>query len=345
MHFDTARPGASDSLRRSTVAALLVLALGGCGTGIFPESSEGLGFPGTTPWVKVDQRPDVSDALGIQVVSLAASLGDELRDPCAIALADGSRALYYASSASRSIWRTRAAAGSFEWARGARVLSATESWERGEVRGLSVLEREEGLVAWYGAGAGAGIGRAVSSDGIRWTKEPGVPVLTPSESWEADAVRAPAVARASDGRLWMVYEVGEGAGIGAAWSDDGIEWRRTGLALGRGETGSWDAARVAAPSLRVEISAAGRDVFRVWYEGMAGNDHSIGEAGSYDGTAWTRSPYNPVLAESPPLGLTVGADEREPWVIGEAGSRELWFVARQLDPLAQGIGVARDESS
>lgn len=323
----------------------MVVALQGCGTGNLTESSEGIPYPGTSPWVKVDQRPDVSNALGVQVVSFAAPLGDELHDPCAIELDDGSRALYYTSAANHSIGRTHAAAGGLDWERGVRVLGASEEWERGSVGGFSVIERGGRFEAWYGAGDGAGIGRAVSSDGLRWTKEPTEPVLTAAEPWEEGAVRSPAVALAADGRLWMVYEVGAGRGLGAASSADGITWRRTGLALGRGDAGAWDEARVAAPSLRIELTAAGRPVYRVWYEGMAGNDYSIGEAASYDGTLWSRSPYNPVLAENPPLGLTIGADEREPWVLGEVGSRELWFVGRQLDPVAQGIGLALDESS
>lgn len=336
---------ATHTRARRLAAVVVLLVSGGCGTGNFSESSDGIGFPGTSPWVKIDQRPDVSNALGIQAVSFAAPLGDELRDPCVIELADGGRALYYASADSGSIGRTQSAADGLDWQRPVRVLSPTETWERGAVRGMSILEHDGRFEAWYEAGDGAGIGRAVSSDGIRWSKEPAQAVLTPEEPWEVGAIRAPSVAAAGDGRLWMAYEVGDGAGVGVAWSDDGEDWNRVGLAFGRGEAAAWDEARVAAPALQIETSAAGRTVFRAWYEGMAGNDYSIGEAASYDGATWTRSPYNPVLAESPPLGLTIGADERQPWVVGEAGSRELWFIGKQLDPLAQGVGVALDRSS
>jgi hypothetical protein len=330
---------------------VLICGLLGCGTNSFSESSDGQDFPGTAPWVKVDQRPDRPNALGIQSVSFAAPLGDELHDPCVIEVADGSLVLYYASSASGAIGRTHAPAGTSDWERGSIVLRATEPWEAGTVRGFSVLERDGRFEGWYAGGDGAGIGRAVSDDGIRWTKEPTSPVLRATEPWEAGAVRAPGVSQAPDGRLWMVYEAGDGQALGAAWSDDGIRWERgglassgTGAALERGQPGAWDEARVAAPSLRIEVSSTGRTVFRMWYEGMAGNDFSVGEAASYDGVEWVRSPYNPVLAESPPLALTIGADEREPWVLGAIGSRQLWFVGSQLEPPAQGIGLARDGS-
>ncbi len=341
------------STRHRRAISIAALALAGCGTNSFPEANEGFDFAGTLRWTKVDQRPDVSNALGIQAVSLAARVGDELHDPCAIELDDGSIALYYATASSGTIGRTEAAAGSFDWQRVATVLEASESWEEGRVGGPSVLRRNGAFELWYAGGDGAGIGRAVSSDGVHWSRQPSTPVLDPAESWELGGVRAPAVAQAPDGRLWMAYEAGDGSAVGVASSSDGIEWSRvdgspsngpTGAALERGRSGSWNEARVAAPALRIETTSLGRTVFHLWFEGMAGNDYSIGEAGSYDGALWTESPYDPVLAEVPPLGLTIGADEREPWVIGDTGARRLFFSTHQLDPPAQGIGVALDHS-
>ncbi len=333
------------------VTAMAVL-LAGCGANKFSESSDGIPFAGTDAWQKIDQLPDRSNALGVQAVSLAAPFGDQLHDPCALTLADGSTALYFTSDAANAVGRTQAAADAVTWERTSVVMRASEGWEQGSVRGLSVLERAGRFEAWYAGGDGAGIGRAVSADGIRWTKEPRTPVLVATETWERGSVRAPAVAVAPDGGLWMAYEVGDGAALAIATSDDGISWTRTGTAasggvgtiLEPGEPGAWDAARVAAPALAIERTAAGRTVFRLWFGGMADNDFSIGEAASYDGRSWTASPYNPVLAESPPLGLTIGADEREPSVVGVAGARRLYFATTQLDPPAQGLATALDHS-
>lgn len=327
----------------------ILVALAGCGANKFGEASEGIDFTGTDAWQKLDQLPDRSNALGIQAVSLAAPLGDQLHDPCALELADGGTALYFASDATGAIGRAYAAPGGLAWERASSVLRATEGWEQGRVRGLSAIERAGRFEAWYTGGDGAGIGRAVSADGVRWSKEPRTPVLVAAEAWERGSVRAPAVAEAPDGRLWMAYEVGDGAALGIAVSADGIAWTRVGpdgggAILERGEAGTWNEARIAAPALAIEQTATGRTVFRLWFEGMAENDFSIGEAASYDGGVWTSSPYNPVLAESPPLTLTIGADEREPWLLGKLGARQLWFATTQLDPPAQGLGVALDHS-
>ncbi len=340
------------SLRVGAAATAMAALLAGCGANKFSESSDGIPFFGTDAWQKIDQLPERSNALGVQAVNLAAPFGDQLHDPCAITLADGSTALYFTRDAANAIGRTHAAGDGFAWEPTGVVMRASEAWELGSVRGLSAIERADHFEAWYAGGDGAGIGRAVSVDGIRWTIEPRTPVLVATETWERGSVRAPAVAVAPDGRLWMAYEVGNGAALAIASSDDGLSWTRigansngdVGAILEPGDPGAWDAARVAAPALAIERTAAGRTVFRLWFEGMADNDHSIGEAASYDGRTWTPSPYNPVLAESPPLGLTIGADEREPWVLGAAGARRLYFVTTQLDPPAQGLATAVDHS-
>lgn len=105
------------------------------------------------------------------------------------------------------------------------------AWDGDAVGQAKVMPYAQGYVMYY-TGSGAGptrIGRAVSTDGIRWTKDPD-PVFEPPVG-EADRdsfqVDDPTVVRAPDGSWLMTYRLSTHTGrvaLGLARSADGVEW-------------------------------------------------------------------------------------------------------------------------
>jgi hypothetical protein len=75
-------------------------------------------------------------------------------------------------------------------------------------------------------------------------------------------------------------------------SADGIQsFKDLGPVLGpSNEDGGFDSYAVSAPSVQVEISGAGRTLYRLWYTGTdaPGGTVSIGLAGSFDGIHFER---------------------------------------------------------
>jgi hypothetical protein len=105
------------------------------------------------------------------------------------------------------------------------------AWDAEAIGHAKVMPDAGGYVMYY-TGWGEGptrIGRAVSADGIAWTRDEG-PVLEPpiGESATEDfQVSDPTVARTGDGRWLMVHRISRRSGhvaIGVAESDDGIRW-------------------------------------------------------------------------------------------------------------------------
>ena len=100
------------------------------------------------------------------------------------------------------------------------------SWDEGSVMQPSVLVVDGHYVMYYaGFGKqGNGIGRATSSDGVVWTRDP-EPLLTPSESWEREHLTRPDVVRTGDGFV-MLYGNRSGSNRGVATSRDGVAWTK-----------------------------------------------------------------------------------------------------------------------
>lgn len=107
-----------------------------------------------------------------------------------------------------------------------------DAWDSRAVGDAKVMPDAQGYVMYYAGWNDrlSGIGRAVSVDGIRWTKDP-EPVLEPPLG-EADAdefsVRDPTVIRTADAGWLMVYRLARGpshVALGLATSANGVEWR------------------------------------------------------------------------------------------------------------------------
>lgn len=165
---------------------------------------------------------------------------------------DGTWVLYYNASAGpgpgRAIGRATAASPTGPWSRRMEpVLRSGEfgAWDGGFITSQSVIRTEEGYVMYYIGGPGqagqpARIGRAMSPDGLIWTKyddpdtvEPPFaesdPVLQtgPSDSWDSQSIWGCSVLRTGDG--WEMFYAASRANVvqvGYATSTDGIEWTR-----------------------------------------------------------------------------------------------------------------------
>ena len=94
----------------------------------------------------------------------------------------------------------------------------------------SVVATDDGFAMYYTAFVtprrNGVIARATSPDGFTWTKDDGA-VLTAEAAWEGIGLDRPRVARTADGYV-MLYAGALLTTRGAAFSEDGIEWRRDG---------------------------------------------------------------------------------------------------------------------
>ncbi|MFN7955138.1 MAG: hypothetical protein U0610_25655 [bacterium] len=340
-------------MKPRALVALLVAMLGcGCGTladaGNESRGDDQLPSAGVAPWDKVDLDGDSTNLVQPWVIE-GASAADVLSEPTLVRQGSGV-VLYYSRAGdarSQGIWRTEASTPEdlYHAGPGGRVLAATLDWERGRVDGASVVVPEaaagsDRIRLWYQGGDGAGIGFAVSDDGVQWSKH-GPPVLVPDQPWEQGRVASPCVTRVGD-EWWLWYEGGDAAGIGFARSADGVSWRKadaahpTGasaaeavgpvlapeLAWEGGSTEGLAPGRVGAPGLWIH-DELGQRRFGLYYSGfvpVAANpltsraasdatpgtrNRSIGFAASTDGLTFVRADpsINPVVAERTPLEL------------------------------------------
>lgn len=141
----------------------------------------------------------------------------------------------------------------------------------------SVVASEDGYALYYTASPtgnrDGAIARAVSKDGLAWTKSE-APVLRAAADWERGGLDRPRVARTADGYV-MLYSGVDLTDRGVAVSPDGVTWERVGDApaitvldfpvSGR----AWDAALVHRDgrlTYYLEIGTAranvGTDIYR-----------------------------------------------------------------------------------
>jgi uncharacterized repeat protein (TIGR01451 family) len=181
-------------------------------------------------------------------------------------------------------------------------VGANGTWDDGDVWGPAVLKEGSLFKMWYSGHDGSNpsrIGLATSTNGVNWTKEAANPVLSPSETWEAEGVRAGGVI--SDGGLYKMWYTGFDSGgvgrIGYATSPDGVTWTKYGSnpVLNVGASGSWEDEDASWPTVIKEGS-----IYHLWYTGADGVTSRIGHATSSNGTNWTKDPANPVLDIGPP---------------------------------------------
>jgi len=213
------------------------------------------------------------------------------------------------------------------WADVEPVQVRSDGWESGRFGAPSVLDNSGVLEMWYVGDDGAGIGRAVSSDGevtwdaVRTDLEPqqaweggplgrlGEPSVLLDE-WEGEAAY----------RMWYTGWDLLGRGrIGHAVSSDGVSWTRIDgeVRAGSGPFSridpvvaadqEWEMGSVWSPCV-IRDDTSQRRLYKMYYTGgrLVGAEHffnihdaSIGVAASTDGLRWEsiRSGINPVVGE------------------------------------------------
>jgi hypothetical protein len=249
------------------------------------------------------------------------------RQPAALALPDGSVALYVVAvdAGQDVIVRTRAqdqrafygAVGDFGH-RPPVVLRPDLPWEGTALAKPSVVRFGERLFLYYRAAGGIGLAR--SDDGFRFTKEPS-PVFArdaavPWEKGEVDAVSAAVL----EGEVHLFYATG--GALGEAVSADGVHFTRVDAdpataaldpVLTAGPAGGFDAFGVFEPCVSPRLTPTGRLQVRVLYTGYdkdpaSGGKSVIAFAGRY-GVRGT-------LARNPLPVYAVGAGEHAPALWG-----------------------------
>ncbi len=170
-------------------------------------------------------------------------------------------------------------------------------------------------------------------EGIAWTRlDPGAQVdelAVLLRADEGERIGSPSLLGPDDDAEWSLYfgverPVVEDTGgdgdqlyqppsIGLATGDGSGPFERRSIVLAPGTDcvgpdgeaeSCWDRQGVWTPEVRVAETALGRRILRMWYAGGEAGDRELGFASSFDGAAWERFPFNPVVDGS--------FDEREP---------------------------------
>ena len=202
------------------------------------------------------------------------------------------------------------------------------AWEGSSLRDPSVVMDGERVLVWHGLGSGAGIGLLAADSAGAAPIRLDEPVLLPEAAWEDGRIEEPTVVRDPDGGGFvMLYSGGRGAGIGRAVSDDGRSWRRepvdAPILSPTADGESFDTAGVLAPFVRRSVSPLGRAQWDLWYVGKgATGGLALGFAGSFDGRAWSRHPFNPVIDDSVRPG--------GPWVAEVPAGTALYLNSAEL---------------
>lgn len=92
----------------------------------------------------------------------------------------------------------------------------------------------------------------------------------------------------------------------------------------------WDGGVVTSPDVRLAVTAADRRVYRLFYRGARGASGDLGFAASWDGFAFSRYPFNPVVAER--------FDERAPSQV-RLGDTFLLYWSEQRTAATHGLAV------
>lgn len=218
-----------------------------------------------------------------------------------------------------------------EWRKVSVMLSGVSgSWD-GIVNRGCVLRHNGTYMLWYTGQSNnnSAIGLALSVDGICYKRAQSQPVLSPSLSFEGEAVMNPCV-------LWneekQVYQMWYSAGecyepdvICYAESEDGISWEKHPMpVLEKYPHNKWEKAKVGGCHVIREHD--GR--YHIYYIGYQNIDVArICEAYSDDAITWHRPPHNLVL--SPSIGSWDSDATYKPSVICKDDKTFLWYNGRK----------------
>jgi predicted GH43/DUF377 family glycosyl hydrolase len=208
------------------------------------------------------------------------------------------------------------------WTRRGIVLSTGLAGEPDSrhVGDCSVVRAGAAYIMWYSGHNGTTyrIMRATSPDGVNWTKQGMSLNLGTAGSLDDRIAMNPEVLRVG-AEYWMYYTGSDGLTyrLLRAVSADGVNWTRTGLAVGTGKAGSMDSIYSYGPA--VVYTGTG---FLCWYTGFDGLRHRTLKAQSSDGISWTK------LGMAMDVGTTGNFDTlavAHPAAIIEDGATKIWY--------------------
>ncbi|MCG3147802.1 MAG: hypothetical protein PCFJNLEI_01243 [Verrucomicrobiae bacterium] len=180
-------------------------------------------------------------------------------------------------------------------------------------------------------------------NGVTWTKFAGNPILEPTdELWESGAVGFCSVEKTAT--AWKMWYLGTDQNadalkqVGYATSLDGLKWTRHAgnPIIPVNPRVKWEAKAIAVPRVIRDDR-----LYKVWYCSYPQNDtYAIGQAESFDGIRWFRSPHNPVMK-----GDGTGFDSAMtayPGVIRVGDRYLMWYSGNSYG--SAGIGFATAEA-
>jgi predicted GH43/DUF377 family glycosyl hydrolase len=181
-------------------------------------------------------------------------------------------------------------------------------------------------------------GRAISKDGLIWTKSGRV--LSPDPgTWEGGYIAANGHVLEINGEFFYWYQAGDPPRIGLARSKDGIKFEKHGApVLETGPRGSWDERGAADPF----VVRAGNILYMFYLGQDRAHRQRLGVAVSSDGVVWNKLRSNPILE----LGAAGDFDEKglgEPAVWSASGYYWMLYTGRDGGEMRRmGMACSRD---
>jgi len=210
------------------------------------------------------------------------------------------------------------------------------AWDSWTVYAPHVIQEGATYIMFYAGfnGETSQVGRATSTDGVNWVKEPANPVLRSTVyDWDNEIGYKAVIKEELLYRMWyaaLEYGAAVTYKIGYAESADGIEWIKYGGNPITGDTSppQWEADGMT--TLDVARREQGKDSWlEMWYSGvdMGNPGVKLGSAVSTDGLEWDKDPANPFL-EQGPAGSYDSGDLTSPSVIPYPDRMFLFYSAR-----------------
>jgi hypothetical protein len=278
----------------------------------------------------------------------------EIHEPLAVSTPQGER--YYLElrqGANASIYRARAEEQLYWVADPADpVLSATEPSDKGAVGAPAIAREGSEWVLYFVSADGASIDRATSTDGVQFKRDANPALVANAKGWESGRVSSPSVV-ALGGESYLLYEGGQGAGIGVATLAGG---RATRL----GSSPVIDQGNVQDPVFWRGISRVGTpdavlvgDVVRIYFtaRGTEGGEatqlgqprpadpnDSIGMFTTRDFKHFDAFPDGPVYARRTNIRSYLG--ESEPFVSVGTSRTLMYYVTSDASGAVSGVALA-----
>ncbi|MFH1467478.1 MAG: beta-propeller fold lactonase family protein [Pseudomonadota bacterium] len=221
------------------------------------------------------------------------------------------------------------------------------SFDEDGVSSPVVFQDSRGTWVMLYAGTSGGVarlGRATSTDGRLWEKDPTSPVMDDGPEWDSYGIWPGSVEPLEEGgyRLWYTGSNGERTRIGIAESADGEAFAQAredgGWQFGGGSPGDWDDTSVADPWLLVF-----GDARHLWYTGYDGDErrigHAIAEDGSLDFSRDEDAEGDPISLLEGELGLFDYGGVQRPVALHDERGWVLFYEGIDLGVFRPGLAV------